>query len=102
MKAIKIRSGGTAYILDRGDYCPPGAICFMSDEWEWAMKLSKSYVNDPEQLQSFWGTVMERKKDVPGYSVFMDFPQDLGPAKKGLEICAEILQMLEKHKNIEE
>lgn len=101
MRTIKIRSGGQAFILENGDECPPSGVCFLTDEWEWAMKLSKSFVNDPEQLQAFWKTVMERKKDVPGYTVYMDFPREafLKPevSNKGLQICAEIIEMLKKH-----
>ena len=111
MRPIKIRSGGQAFVLEDGDTCPPGGICFLKPEWEWAMKISKSFVADPEQLQSFWADVMERKKNIPGYVLFMDFPVEK-PAeeqvkeelikkddtKKGLIICGEILQMLAKHK----
>jgi len=70
----------------------------MDDEWKWTMQMSKSFVSDPEQLQNFWATVMERKKDVPGYSVFMDFPQESLEPKANLKICGEIIEMLKKHK----
>ena len=117
MKAVKIKSGGQAYILNEGEWCPPNQICLLWDEWEWALRLSNSFKADMEQMRSFWESVLERKKSVPGYVVFMDFPKEpelkkrgikiqgdtveiLRPGKttEGTKICGEILEMLKKHK----
>lgn len=94
MRAIKIKSGGQAYVLEKGETCPPGGICFMGDEWEWALRLSKSFQSDPEQLKGFWSTVMDHKKTVPGYTVFMSFPKEPEHKTKNMEICADIIRML--------
>ncbi len=77
MKTIPMKSGGHAFILDAGDTCPPNEICFLEDEYRWAQKISAGLAQDPESRKSFWETVLTKKRELPGYLLFMDFPKEV-------------------------
>lgn len=76
MKRIK-RKDGFINIIDVGEECPSGEICFMIDEFAWAQKMAATYSSDPDSLKSFWETLFERKLSVPGYLLTMDFPKSI-------------------------
>lgn len=69
MKAIKIKSGGQAFILESGETCPAGEICFFPGEWELAQRLSRAAATDPDSLKNFWKDLLENKRNVPGYTL---------------------------------
>jgi len=100
MRTIKIRSGGEAYILENTEECPEGAVCFLETEWLYTQRLARDKQRDPEAHRAFWETVLQKKRDVPGYIIFMDFPLSLPETKRepgffpGAKICAEILDTL--------
>lgn len=119
MKTIKIKSGGSAYILEPGETCPPGEICFFPGEWELAQRLSRSAATDSDSLRSFWKDLLDNKRSVPGFTLFASLNEKppapkqekldlegLGirsrekelPAgtEKGLAICKQILADLQK------
>jgi hypothetical protein len=91
MKSIKIRSGGTAYLLGPGETCKAGEICFTFEEFDWVKTKSKDFAYDPELSSEFWKTLLEKKKTNSSYSFFEDFPKN-----NGLAICNEIIKMLQK------
>lgn len=74
MKKIK-RRDGFVYILGQGETCPQSEICLLESEYEIAKKVSASFSSDPEQLKSFWESLFEKKQEIPGYTLFTDFPQ---------------------------
>lgn len=76
MKPIK-RKGGFVYLLEDNELCPPGEICFIGDEYEYAKKIVGAYSSDPEQTKSFWEDLFHKKQTIPGYVLFMDFPREV-------------------------
>lgn len=72
---------------------------FGPEEWAWIKRLGSS-ISDPEEKKSFWETVRDKKLADPGYSVFTDFPKEIVEVKQTVaqKYCAEILTMLDKHK----
>ncbi len=97
-----MKRGGSAYILEDRDTCPPGAICFLEEEWAYTKKLALSLKHDPEAHKNFWETCLERKLSIPGYVIFMDFPTKAPDADKaaGLRICNQILEKLKGHSHV--
>lgn len=75
MRKIK-RKTGHIWVMESGEECPSGEICFLSDEWQWAQRLAANLGSDPESLKAFWETCFERKTTIPGYVLFMDFPKE--------------------------
>jgi hypothetical protein len=117
VKSIKIRSGGVAYILEQGEECRAGEVCFFPGEWELAQKMGKAAATDSDNLKSFWKDLLEKKRSIPGYTLFSEVcskekPEqqrlsfnDLGikhmtqaekPTPAGLKIAKEIIEMLRK------
>lgn len=115
MKAIK-RKEGVVYDLENGETCPPGEICFIAGELDYAKRIAGGFSQDPEQTKAFWESLFERKKEIPGYVIFMDFPKadtprvTLSPsttpdaaARKALarKYCGDILSKLRGTQNKE-
>lgn len=119
MRAIKIRSGGTAYVMSHGETCPAGEVCFLQEEWELALKMSKAASTDPDNLQTFWKNLLENKRTIPGFTLLADLNRKPEPPKQekldleglgirrreperrpvsevGLRICQEILADLKE------
>lgn len=123
MRAIKIRSGGQAFIMDPGETCPAGEICFFPGEWELAQRMARAVAADP--TNTFWKDLLEKKRNLPGYTLFsevapgktveqseIDFapkprpremprekPADLDSDRaKGLEIAKQIIADLEERR----
>lgn len=92
-----VKSGGHIYILNEGETCPAGEACFTSEEWAFFEKLLAASHIDTEQKKEAFLTVLSKKRDIPGYTIFVDFPREIGdkkPLKAGLQICAETIEML--------
>lgn len=97
MKPIRLKSGGSVYIICPGDSCPAGEICFLEKEYALAQKLSASYSQDPSQQKDFWGTTLDKKRAIPGYTLFQDFPDSSWQS-----ICGDIMRMLAVHRKPKE
>lgn len=93
---IKLRlkeSGGYIFVYSENEKPIDGELCISSEEWEWAKKLAKN-VSDPEAEKEFMKTVIQKKKDNPGYNLFEDFPRD--PISVADKVCSEVIQMLQR------
>lgn len=97
MKPVRLRSGGEVFILESGEVCPVGSVCFQQDELDHARRVSAGLSQDVEGNRSFWAMIIEKKEADPSYSLFTDFPKN-----EGLKICAEILEMLRRGKRKDE
>lgn len=93
MRQVK-RKGGFIHIYSPGETWIPGEINFFEEEYEWTRKQTYSLREDVEALGYFWGTVFEKKLADPNYSIYQDFPKDLGPKKFHTIISEEILNKL--------
>jgi hypothetical protein len=86
IRSIKIRSGGSAFILSSGEVPPLGSVWFTEEEWAFTQRLASGFQRDPEAHRSFWETLLQKKREDAGYSVFNDFP-DLSQAKTAAATC---------------
>lgn len=66
MRAIKMKSG-QAWILENGEECPAGEICFLQPEWEFVKREAKAKEGDPEEHKAFWECLLEAKRTIPGF-----------------------------------
>lgn len=102
MRTIRLKgSGGHIFVVEKGEHAPKGEIEFSEAEWARAMKLGKD-VSDPEAQKSFWQTILQKKKNQPGYSLFDDFPKEQvfesEKAQVAKKYCSEILDGLRGRK----
>ncbi len=66
MRPLKMKNG-TAFILENGEECPAGEICFLDIEWEFIKREAKSRQSDPEEHKAFWECLLEAKRTIPGF-----------------------------------
>lgn len=76
MRVIKIKSGGQAYVLENGEECPAGEVCFLQTEWELALRMGRAAATDSTGARDFWGDLLEKKKRIPGYTLFSEVAKD--------------------------
>lgn len=98
MRTIRLKgSGGHIFVVEAGERAPEGEIEFTEAEWARAMKLGKN-ATDPEAQKSFWETILQKKRNQPGYSLFADFPEEQvfesERAQVAKKYCGEILDGL--------
>lgn len=107
MRTIKIKSGGVAYILEDGETAPSDSISFLEAEWAYTKRLAQHLAKtDPEAHQAYWESVLLKKREIPGYLIYADFPIYFEPKKEaknfpGADICAQILETLRGRGNVE-
>lgn len=103
MRSTKTRSGVTIFIIKENEFPPDNEIVFFEGEWEWAQTIAKGYASDPELIENFWKTVLEKKQSDKNYNFFTDFPKikleaNPHPNELAKRYCDEILEMLKGRK----
>lgn len=75
MRTVKIKSGGHILIFPSREEFKEEEICFTEEEYSWAVKMQAGS-RDPEEIRSFWATLLEKKRNHPEYCFLVDFPKE--------------------------
>ncbi len=75
MRTVKLKSGGHVLVFDTRAEFVDDEVCFTEEELMWVLKMAPDH-RDPETQRSFWETLIELKKTIPGYNFLEAFPKE--------------------------